>query len=374
MNWTNALSALALVLLSAPKLLPAQHLSLEAALYRGSVWRHTPKLTTQTGEALFAQELGLRVQTTGRRDWQAWQRFPSLGASLAHFQLGAGSHGRAFGFLPWLNVPVWRSARFETNFRIASGVAYVTQPYDWWKNRQQNAIGSHWNNVTQFRISAEAALNSHARLLAGACFTHFSNGGIALPNFGINILSAWVGAAWSPQALRPAQFRQAGASRKVVSRRIGLLGQAGFTAVQIATFDGPKYPVWTGALSVFYRFNRLHRASAGLDVEHNHSIRVWGLHSARFADEVSARRGATRLAWFVGEEFLFGDIGIQLQVGRYFGRQMNAFVPKQVYSKLAMRYYLPERFGLFLQPFVGITLKAHAFTAEYMTLNAGISL
>ena len=351
----------------------AQQTALEAAFYQGVLWRHTPKLTTQSGEVIAGLELGIRVQTTGRRDWQSWQRYPSLGVSAAVFQLGAGSHGEGYALSPWLNVPVFRAGWLTTNFRIGSGLGWISNPYDWWDNPNQNAIGSHWNNITQFRLGAEARLNAHTKLLAGGSFTHFSNGGIALPNFGINILSGWIGATWSPQSLARSEYKTAQTSRKLLTRRWGALVQAGYTAVQIATFDGPKYPIRTGSAALLYRFNQLHRGSVGIDYEMNVSVRKWGLHSALFANEQAARQGATRLAWFVGEEFLFGDIGIQLVVGRYFGEKFNAYTAKKLYSKLAMRYYFPEVYQVHVRAFAGITLKAHAFTAEYMTLNAGLA-
>ena len=90
-------------------------------------------------------------------------------------------------------------------------------------------------------------------------------------------------------------------------------------------------------------------------------------------NERLARRGATRLAVFISDEFLFGSIGIQLQMGRYVGAGFNRYVFKQNYSKLAIRHYFPALFGTSLQPNIGITLKAHAFTAEYISMNAGVA-
>ena len=353
--------------------LHAQRISLEASLYRGVIWRHTPKLQTQSGEGIGGQGFGIRFQTLGRRNWQAWQRYPSLGVSAVHFRLGEDSHERAFALLPWLNVPILRAGWFSANFRIGTGLAWVTQPYNWWDNPSQNAIGSHWNDITQFRLSAEARINPHTQLMFGGGITHFSNGGSTLPNFGINILSGFIGATWSLQPLHQTDFKPAVASRKLRSKRIGGHLQGGYSAVQIASFDGPKYPIWSGAGAILFRFNKLHRASIGLDYERNIAIYEWGLHSARFSDEALARQASTRVAVFLGEEFLFGDIGIHLQTGRYLGKKYNTFVPKQWYNKLSIRYYLPEKIPFPIRPFLGVTLKVHAFTAEYIAWNMGLA-
>lgn len=344
----------------------------ETAFHAGIVARHTPKLTTRTGELLGGQEFGLRFHTTGRRDWQAWHRYPVLGVSLVHFHLGEGSHGDAFGLLPHLSVPIVRAGWFATFFRLGTGLAWVTRPYDYFDNPGQNAIGSHWNNITQFRLGGEARLGDHFRLNAGVALNHFSNGSSRLPNYGINIPSGYLGLAWSPRPVREKDFLPAQTDKRA-GRHFGGMLQAGFANIEYGVFDGPKYPVWTGTAAGMYHFNPVNRALLGLDYEFNKAIYEYGLQSADFENETEARKGATRLGIFVADEFLFGYIGVQLQLGRYIGKDLNQYVLKRTYSKLTMRYYFPRVLKTSLQAHMGITLKAHATTAEYISLQAGVA-
>lgn len=350
----------------------AQKTALETSTYLGGVWRHTPKLNTQTGEWLGGQEIGIYFQTAGRRNWQAWQRYPALGVSASHFRLGEGSHGRAFGVLPYLRIPLFRAGRFAGHFRVGTGLAWVTRPYDWFDNRGQNAIGSHWNNITQFRLGAEYRADARLRISLGGSMTHFSNGGSALPNFGINIFSGWLAASCFLQPFRESEFLPASAEKRSVGRRWGAQLQGALALLEIASFDGPKHAVWNTSAAGYFQINRTNRLLLGADYEFNRAIFVWGVHAARFADEQSARQGATRAAVFVAEEFLFGEIAIVLQAGRYVGKDINQFVPKSTYAKLSARYYLPGIGAT--QPFVGISIKAHKFTAEYISGNVGVSL
>lgn len=351
----------------------AQAPAIEFVAHGGAVWRHTPKLTTSSGEMLGGQEIGLRFQTTGRRDWHAWQRYPVLGAAFVHFHLGQGSHGHAFGLLPHLSVPIVRAGRFAAFFRLGTGLAWVTRPYDYFRNPAQNALGSHWNNITQFRLGTEWRLGSRWCLQTGAALNHFSNGASALPNYGINIPSAYLGLAWSPAPLSEADFKPALTGKQAIRRWGGTL-QFNFANIEYGIFDGPRYAVPGGSAAIFYHFNRVNRLLLGADYEFNHAIYDFGLQSAEFSGAGEARRGATRLAMFIADEFLFGAIGVQLQMGRYIGRDMNRFVLRRNYSKLTMRVYMPRLFGTGLRPHLGITLKAHATTAEYISLNAGLAL
>lgn len=350
----------------------AQRVALESAVYQGRIWRHTPKLTTQTGETLLGQELGLRFQTTGRHDWHGWQRYPALGISALHFRLGEGAHSHVFALLPTLSIPLIRVRRCSAQFRLGTGLAWVARPYDGFRNPHQNAIGSHWNNATQFRLQVEARLSPHFRLHAGAGLTHFSNGGSALPNFGINLPAAHVGAAWFPRALREADFVPPRTSRRAAFRRVGGQMQGGLTLLEYGAFDGPKYPVWLGSAASIFRFNRVSRVALGIDYEYNSAVAAFGQHTALFESPAAARRGATRVAWTAAGEFLFGPISIQLLTGQYLGSRFNASVPLRRYAKLSARGYLPKPFRGAPRPFVGISLKAHKFTAEYISGNLGL--
>lgn len=347
-------------------------MAFETNLHAGNIWRHTPKLTTRTAGMNWGQEFGLRFQTNGRRDWHQWQRYPAFGISLVHFRFGDGSHGDGYGLLPNLSVPIVRSGWFSAFFRLGTGVAWVTKPYDYFKNPGQNAIGSHWNNTTQFRIGGEVRLDDHFRVNAGLALTHFSNGGAALPNYGINLPSGYAGLVWSHKRMHESDFLPANAD-KHATRRFGGLLQSGLAIIEYAVFDGPKYPVRVASAAGYFHFNRVNRAMLGVDYEFNKAVYEFGLQTGDFETEKSARKGATRLAIFIADEFLFGNIGVQLQMGHYVGNDFNRYVFKPNFSKLTTRYYFPPLLKTIIRPHIGITLKAHAFTAEYISMNAGLA-
>ncbi len=366
-------NSLILIFITWATLLTAQKISLDGTFYLGSVWRHTPKLTTQTGELISGQEIGLRFHTTGRCDWQAWQHYPGLGVSLVHFRLGEGNHGDAFGLLPYLSLPLFRTGDWSAYFRGGSGLAWITRPYDWFKNPGQNAIGSHFNSITQFRLGTEFKATSQLLLSAGASMTHFSNGGTALPNYGINIFSGWAGAAWCFKPLQKSDLKVAQTSKHQVSQRFGGQISEGLALLEIASFDGPKHTMRSTSLAGHYQITQTNRVLLGMDYEFNRAIYEWGLHSIHFSDEASANTGSKRLAVFVAEEFLFGDIGIVLQAGKYVGNNINQYVPKPIYAKISAHYYFPALLGKDLKPFVGISIKAHNFTAEYISYHLGMA-
>ena len=123
-----------------------------------------------------------------------------------------------------------------------------------------------------------------------------------------------------------------------------------------------------------YRFNPYNRLLLGLDYEYNEAVYEWGLHSFTFAAPDEARRGATRLALTVGDEFMFGALGIGVSNSWYVGQSFNQLVLGRLSQKLALRYYVAPSKGCGFRVFAGVSLKAQKFIAEYIALTGGVEL
>lgn len=346
---------------------------LEASSYAGRVWRHTDKLSTRTGEWLYCQELGVSWQTLGKKAWHTWHRFPAMGLSGFYIRLGEGNHGQAWGFLPHLDLPLWRRQRLVLDCRIGTGIARVQKPFNAFRNPEQNAIGSHWNNLTQFRVGARFRLNRRLILQAGISLTHLSNGSYALPNFGINLPAMYIGMLLAPAPIQAAATQE-NLPRPDRYRRWRAQLQLGHAVVEYNAFDGPKYAIWRASAAGVFRLNRANQCLGGLDYEFNRAVLAWGKHTQDFSDPKAARRGATRIGFFLADEFLFGHFGIQVQKGWYAGRGFNAYALRPSYNKLTLRYYWKPIKNTAPALHVGVTLKSHAAVAEYIAWNIGCLL
>ena len=313
----------------------------------------------------------MRIQTRGQKPWHSWQRFPAFGVALVYFPLGERAHGAAWGLLPSLTVPILRQNRWLLAFRVGTGLGYVTHPYDFFDNPGQNAIGSHWNNFTQFRLGTEFRLNEHWRIQAGIKLSHFSNGATTLPNFGINLPGAYLALAWSPKGIREAEFIRTSESKRAL-RRWGATGSGSLAMVEYSVYDGPRYPVFGLSAAGYFAINRVNRLLLGMDYEWHRGVYEWGLRTYGFHSKPEAQRGATRLAVTLADEFLFGAIGIQVQAGIYTGKGINRYVSNSWYSKLITRYYFPPLLNTPLRLHAGVTLKAHKTTAEFISLGLGV--
>ncbi len=343
---------------------------ISAGLYAGNFIKHTPKLTNSTGHWLPGAEITLEWQTQGRHNWQRAHRNPKAGLSAIWLQPGDGAHGNIIGVMPHLSIPLlkWRKVG-QVFFRVGSGLAYAQQPHNTFDRPIGNALGSHWNNITQFRLGGQLTLAQRYQLGIGAHLTHISNGGFELPNFGMNIPGAYLSLGYGTQkrADNPLFLKK---TKKIIGHRWGAALQTSASRIEFIATDGPKYFVWSASLAATYLQHRYNRWYAGLETEYNAGVAAWLYNNTLLGnDQEQANRGARRLGVFVADEFLFGPLGIYLQYSYHVGpAPLNALVVANNYNKLGARYY----FGKYLQTHVGVTLKAYKAIAESISLSSGL--
>lgn len=345
---------------------------LETTLNSGHITRHTPKLTIDNSQRVWGEELNFNYQTWGKKDWNSWQHFPQLGCAFIYFKLGDGAHGRSIGLMPNLGIPAFSIKGIDFIFRLGTGLVNISRPFDYQKNPSQNAIGSKWNDVTQVRFGGIWQAKG-GRFVAGGggSFTHFSNGGAHRPNYGLNIPAFFLTSAWVPVLVKKADYKVSQEQKKETVHKWGGLFQTGLAIGEIQVEDGPVHPIYSASISATYSFNKVNRGSGGLDWEHHSSIQYFLAHAGNQLNENLSYPKASRWMLFLGDEFLFGDIGLNLQAGVYLGGEAE-LIPLLIYNKLSIRYYFPKIKTIGFRAWIGLSLKSHKITAEYISINTGI--
>jgi Lipid A 3-O-deacylase (PagL) len=348
--------------------------SVEIGTHTGHLLRHSVRLKIENEQRVWAQEVNFDYQTWGKHEWNGWKHFPSFGLAMVRVNFTEKAHGQAFAALPNLSIPIVTRDRWDLRFRLGTGLGWVTRPFDFIENPNQNAIGSHLNNMVQMRTTARwrPAKMPHFQLIGGGVFTHFSNGGAHRPNFGLNLPALYLGAQYVPNIISKSDFLVPKTSKKQPKHRFAALFQSGIGFGEVQIGGGPSYPIYSNSLGLGRYFSKINRGFIGLDWERHVGIAYWLAHAEGETDESKYRAASTRWLGWVGDEFLFGPLGIHLQTGISLSKK-SEYVPFFLYNKLAFRYYLHRFTHTDLRPWLGIYLKSHIITAEYISFNAGIS-
>lgn len=347
-------------------------LTIEPTLHLGAVTKHTPKLTFDVKGASVGADVNFKFQTFGKKEWHEWRNFPLLGVTAFWMRFGNEAVlGQTFAVAPNITIPLFEKKKWKGFYQIGSGIAYMTRKYEVVDNPKNNAIGANRVSTILMKFYLARQLNSNWKFHTGISLNHFSNGGSRLPNFGINVPALMMSVSYTPEPLEQKDFIFHEKSR-VRNRKFGVDAHAGFGLVQRFAIGGPRYPVYVFSLGGNYYLNRVNRLVAGFEYEQNKAIYNFALHTSNSPTREDAWKKASRLTFFLGDEFLFGSWSITLQLGVYLGK-FSFLKSGATYTKFSTRYYFPIKGFLKNKIFLNVSLKTHLTVAEYISVGGGMN-
>ena len=178
--------------------------SVRAMGYGGKILPLSKNLELTATGAVLGGEIAFEFQPTGKRQWEQFWNFPTIGIGLVGLDLGNPKIlGQAFAIYPYLLVPMVDSRYFQMNYKIGTGMSFVTKT---WKRcdtssvnsaTANSAIGSIANIYLNTGFNFEFPINSQFSITADLGYSHMSNGSVITPNGGLNILYGQIGAKYN---------------------------------------------------------------------------------------------------------------------------------------------------------------------------------
>lgn len=166
------------------------NIQLETRLHYGFLLSH--HLELERFNAHFpALEISLQKATFGFHRWEKEYDYPMLGVSFWTSNLGGFKEiGNAYALFPFINFPLFRKKENSINFRIGLGLGYLGNKFDSKTNYKYFAIGSHFNIAANLQLGFRHSISKRIKFGGGLALTHFSNGSLKTPNYGLNIITA----------------------------------------------------------------------------------------------------------------------------------------------------------------------------------------
>ncbi|QKG53226.1 acyloxyacyl hydrolase [Hymenobacter sp. BRD67] len=306
-------------------------------------------------------ELNVQRQTTGAAPWHSWYKYPKVGLALVYYDYHNPILGQSYAASVYLSKAIRRTARHDLSFRLGTGLAYFPQHYDLYTNRKNTFVSSALNATLQMRLEYDVALSQHLGLLMGLGLNHYSNGGSAKPNFGINLPTLLLGLNYYQQRPVPTPTTMAPDPTDIGRTFFNISASLGYK--QRTGGDPRHYPVSSVTLAVGRRVNRKSNLLLGIEGFDDRSLAAVLRDTARSQDHLPDVKKASA---FVGHELLFGRLAMVTHLGFY------------VYNPYKSNPFYYERIGLKYQLtnllFVDVDLKAHRATADVIELKLGVKL
>jgi len=340
----------------------------------GKIWKHTPKFEPEIEDPSIAFEIAASKQLHGRQSWEYAHHYPFLGFAFCYNDLGNDSVlGQAFSLLPFIEIPIaggknliTGSNGFSASFRVGTGFALLTKYYHPVENPTNNAIASKGNNITQFVFAAQYKVSDEFTFSLGGSFTHYSTGAVRVPNLGINIPAARIGIRYQPKPIPKNEYLTPELSP--VPKKIIFNAQIGLGFQEEYPAHGPMYHVYLLEFSAGKMLARWNLLLLGAQVNYKEaayvSIRQGEIYNNDYFVHSLAASG------FLRDDFLFGNIGIAVEVGYYYYHPAPAQIA--FYQVLGTYYAFPlSKKESVKRISAGVYLTAGDFTADFVSVNVG---
>lgn len=327
----------------------------------GLIINHTAPVSHLVASHPTGFELNVQRQTTGAASWHSWYKYPKVGLALVYYDYHNPILGKSYAASVYLSKPISRTARHDLSFRLGTGLAYFPDHYDLYTNRKNTFMSSALNATLQMRLEYDVALNDHLGLLLALALNHYSNGGTAKPNFGINLPTVQVGLNYHQWRPVPVASQPSPMPADVGHNFLNISTSLGYK--QRSGGDPKHYLVNSVTVAAGRRLNRKSNLLVGVEGFYDRSLLAVLRDSSRSQDHLPDVKKASA---FVGHELLFGRLAMVTHLGLYL---YNPYKSNPVYyERLGLKYQFTDLL------FGAIDLKVHRATADVIEFKVGVKL
>lgn len=290
-------------------------------------------------------ELNIGKSSSGNKLWQIENNLPDIGISLQCIDFKNPLQlGYALTASPYIEIPLNKTPKIlRPSIRLCWGLTYITKSYDSIENKENIAIGSHFNSFVQFRCFWRFKLSNLLRIEPGITFTHASNGKAKNPNLGLNVASLNLGLNYSIQSKANQCITKIDSSTKTNSKNEVIFFTAiGFNQKNIAS---PSLKTFVYSFAYQRNLRNSHKYVLGIDVfyDQNYLIDYENVfkNKAQGIDQL-------RMSIKLGYSYNVGRLSFPFELGYYFFQKTNP--DELIVNRLGVRYYsktgLIAHFGL----------------------------
>lgn len=339
--------------------------------YASKIIKHTQKFEPAITEPSYGFECSASYKTFGQKKWHYALNYPEIGISYLQNHFGNREiFGTSYALMPFTKFYITRSKYVNFHAKLGAGLAYITKTYDPITNPSNNVIGSKLNTVVQFRMGLDFRLHSTVDLQLSGSFMHFSNSSTQAPNLGINIPSGNLAVIYRPNAFKENYSKEKPKMDENVFQKKNEYAFKMSVGLREKNARGAKFPTYSLALQYGRYFGFANKLIAGTLLtfdQYEYDFMV----IQEIDDDKNQTLRAMDWSVYLGYEMMLGNVGLQFLVGTYLIDP--AFRGAPIYAKPGIAYYFPAFGKQKHHPFLGINMKTHYFTAQYVEMNFGIA-
>jgi len=302
-------------------------------------------------------------QTTGDKLWQQLYKYPNwgIGVYVADFY-NPEEIGFPIAVYGFFNAPFKRWDKLCFNYELGFGATFNWKSFDPVTNKYNIAIGAGESFIIDAGLNLQYNLTERIELITGFSLTHFSNGALKKPNFGINTVAPKIGLKYNfyelPSLVRRKVPEFQGENEWLVSAYGGAKNVI-FDSVSIdimEKYEGVFFPVFGISFGYNRHISYRSKIGFGVTVSYDGSVNAQVAIEKNELDPVDGPlTDKLQLSIYPSYELVANKVSLVLQPAFYLYRKKIKNESPNFHQRIGLKYQITDNI------FVGIILRDYAF-------------
>ena len=320
----------------------------------------------------------LLKQTTGQKQWEKNFGYPVYGFGIysATFS-NTGKLGTPIAIYAVFKAPFKRWSRFSLNYEGGFGLTFNWEGYNPAESSYNISMGSNQSVYIDIGFNFKYALGSHFDVSAGYSFTHFSNGALKYPNYGLNTFAPKITIDYNINRFVPSAIKEK-IKDFIPKTTLDLSLFGGAKNVQYTGNEVDSITKYKGVNYSVYGFNTLinhqitHKSKIGIgltlgyDGSYNSTIIV---KNGQLEPTEGFRGNRVTLSIFPSYELVINRLSVLLQPGFYLFRKAAVNNSPIFFQRLGLHYMITDHL------LGGINIRAYNYhVSDYIEWTLGYRL
>jgi hypothetical protein len=321
--------------------------------------------------------------------WAKYYNYPKTGVSFFASTIGNNKiFGSQIAILPYISFDILKKKKGNYSLKLGLGASYFTTHYHPVENDRNLDIGSPYTWAFQSFLYKDIYHKKGVKLKLGAGYSHASNGHTQLPNLGLNSALVSLSAQFNNQEVTSFNPPPKSTSNNTQSYSVSLEKGLGFHEFGSKDFPigGEKHLVEVTSLSVGRISKKHYKIKAGLTHRFYNSYHNYIIDSNELEYIDHARKNASNIELFLGNEFYLGHVDIDIRLGfnlyKPFYKRFNELFPERTAIEQKLKSLITTRLGLNLflintnklpkhNLYFGTYIKANVDQADFTAVSVG---
>lgn len=336
--------------------------TLDVNYFYGSILVHNKDIAHLVKKHPEGFMLSYNRKTFGDKRWQQEYNYPDWGFSTLFNNSKNETLGNNYGVYAHLN---FYFIKRNLQFRVAQGLAYNTNPFDFDTNIKNNAYGSHLLSSTYILLNySKENIFKNIGIQAGISFVHYSNANVKAPNSSTNTIAMNVGLNYTFNNKEREFLKDTTFTKFKEPIKFNLVIRGGINESDYLNLG--QHPFWVFSAYADKRLSYKSTLTGGAElflakflekeIEYLAASEIPGIN-------VKGDEDYKRVGVFIGHDLHIHKFSIVTQLGYYVYYPYD--FEGRVYQRIGLKYFITKNiFGV-------VSLKAHGAKAEAVEFGIG---